>query len=218
MAAPPRRSPASGCTVLPRNGWARAPPSSHHPGETGLTGCTGPPGGATTSTGPPSPSTLECPRRASGGSCSGSTCPGSQPPSATSGTTASGNAARSPARACGPGRRQVHRPLPDQSRKKYYQFTAIDDRTWIRVLRIYDQLNPKTAIQPTTCWTSCRSGSTRSRQTFNGSEFQSAFHCHPMDRGIRHIYVKPATPRLNGSLGGQRPYERLLQRRPEPQA
>jgi hypothetical protein len=61
-------------------------------------------------------------------------------------------------------------PLPDQSRKKYYQFTAIDDRTRIRVLRIYEQLNPKTAIQPTTCWTSCRSGSTRSRQTFNGSD------------------------------------------------
>jgi hypothetical protein len=33
------------------------------------------------------------------------------------------------------------------SRKKHYQFTAIDDCTRIRVLRIYDRLNQKTAIQ-----------------------------------------------------------------------
>jgi hypothetical protein len=33
------------------------------------------------------------------------------------------------------------------SRKKHYQFTAIDDCTRIRVLRIYDRLNQKTAIR-----------------------------------------------------------------------
>ena len=33
------------------------------------------------------------------------------------------------------------------SRKKHYQFTAIDDCTRIRVLRIYDRNNQKTAIQ-----------------------------------------------------------------------
>jgi hypothetical protein len=33
------------------------------------------------------------------------------------------------------------------SRKKHYHFTAIDDCTRIRVLRIYDRLNQKTAIQ-----------------------------------------------------------------------
>jgi hypothetical protein len=38
-------------------------------------------------------------------------------------------------------------PLASSSRKKYYQFTAIDDCTRIRVLRIYDRLNQKTAIQ-----------------------------------------------------------------------
>jgi hypothetical protein len=37
-------------------------------------------------------------------------------------------------------------PLSSSSRKKYYQFTAIDDCTRIRVLRIY-RLNQKTAIQ-----------------------------------------------------------------------
>lgn len=38
-------------------------------------------------------------------------------------------------------------PLSSSSRKKYYQFTAIDDCTRLRVLRIYDKLNQKTAIQ-----------------------------------------------------------------------
>ena len=37
-------------------------------------------------------------------------------------------------------------------------------------------------------------------QTDNGAEFQSAFHWHIQDRGIRHRYIKPATPRLNGKV------------------
>ena len=37
-------------------------------------------------------------------------------------------------------------PLPG-SRRKHYQFTAIDDCTRLRVLRSYPQLNQKTAIQ-----------------------------------------------------------------------
>src|SRR5439155_23597821 len=37
-------------------------------------------------------------------------------------------------------------PLPG-SRKKHYQFTAIDDCTRIRVLRLYDRLDQKRAIQ-----------------------------------------------------------------------
>jgi len=38
-------------------------------------------------------------------------------------------------------------PLSASSKKKYYQFTAIDDCTRVRVLRIYDRLSQKTAIQ-----------------------------------------------------------------------
>ena len=37
-------------------------------------------------------------------------------------------------------------------------------------------------------------------QTDNGAEFQTAFHWHLADRGIRHLYIKPATPRLNGKV------------------
>ena len=32
----------------------------------------------------------------------------------------------------------------------------------------------------------------------NGAEFQSQSHYRVLDRGIGHVYIKPATPRLNG--------------------
>lgn len=38
------------------------------------------------------------------------------------------------------------------------------------------------------------------KPTFNGSEFQAGFHWHVLDRGIQHVYIKPATPRLNGKV------------------
>ena len=37
-------------------------------------------------------------------------------------------------------------------------------------------------------------------QTDNGSEFQSAFHYHVLDKGVGHRYIKPRTPRLNGKV------------------
>ena len=37
-------------------------------------------------------------------------------------------------------------------------------------------------------------------QTDIGAEFQSAFHWHVLDRGVQHVYIKPATPRLNGKV------------------
>ena len=37
-------------------------------------------------------------------------------------------------------------------------------------------------------------------QTDNGSAFQSSFHWHVLDGGIRHVYIKPMTPRLNGEV------------------
>jgi transposase InsO family protein len=37
-------------------------------------------------------------------------------------------------------------------------------------------------------------------QTDNGAEFGSQFHYHVLDAGIGHVYIKPATPRLNGKV------------------
>jgi transposase InsO family protein len=89
---------------------------------------------------------------------------------------------------------------PAARRKKYYQYTAIDDCTRLRVLRIYDKNNQKTAIQFAGYVIARLPFQVETIQTDNGAEFQSAFHWHLLDKGIRHRYIKPATPRLNGKV------------------
>ena len=37
-------------------------------------------------------------------------------------------------------------------------------------------------------------------QTNRGHEFQAQFHWHVEDKGMRHIYIKPRTPQLNGKV------------------
>jgi Integrase core domain len=79
------------------------------------------------------------------------------------------------------------------SRKRYYQFTAIDDCTRIRVLRIYDRLSQKTAIQFADYVVEMLPFAVEVIQTDNGAEFQSQFHYHVLDAGIGPVYIKPAT-------------------------
>jgi transposase InsO family protein len=37
-------------------------------------------------------------------------------------------------------------------------------------------------------------------QTDNGAEFQSQFHWHAQALDIRHVYIRPRTPHLNGKV------------------
>jgi hypothetical protein len=37
-------------------------------------------------------------------------------------------------------------------------------------------------------------------QTDNGAEFQAQFHWHLEERDIRHVYIRPHTPRLKGKV------------------
>jgi transposase InsO family protein len=90
-------------------------------------------------------------------------------------------------------------PLP-VTRKKYYQYTAIDDCTRIRVLRIYPRNNQKSSIQFLDYVLEKLPFQVEVVQTDNGAEFQGSFHWHLLDRGIGHVYIKPATPRLNGKV------------------
>jgi transposase InsO family protein len=90
-------------------------------------------------------------------------------------------------------------PLPG-SRRKHYQFTAIDDCTRLRVLRIYPNLNQKTAIQFADYLMERLPFRVEVIQTDNGAEFQSLFHYHVLDKGAGHVYIKPRTPRLNGKV------------------
>jgi transposase InsO family protein len=100
----------------------------------------------------------------------------------------------------GPGQAVPAADAAGATRRKYYQYTAIDDCTRLRVLRIYDRNNQKTAIQFADYVISRLPFQVQTIQTDNGAEFQSAFHWHIQDLGIRHRYIKPATPRLNGKV------------------
>ena len=68
-------------------------------------------------------------------------------------------------------------PLPG-TRKKHYQYTAIDDCTRIRVLRLYPHNDQKTAIQFLDYVLEKLPFRVEVIQTDNGAEFQGAFHWH----------------------------------------
>jgi transposase InsO family protein len=71
-------------------------------------------------------------------------------------------------------------PLGQTGRKKrYYQYTAI---------RFIDHVLSKLPFK------------VEKVQTDNGSEFGQSFHWHLLDKGIGHIRIRPATPRLNGKV------------------
>lgn len=84
--------------------------------------------------------------------------------------------------------------------KRFYQFTAIDDCTRIRILKIYDKCNQKTAINFISEVLKRLPFRVQIIQTDNGAEFQSRFHYYLIDRDIKHVYIKPRTPRLNGKV------------------
>lgn len=86
------------------------------------------------------------------------------------------------------------------SRKRYYQYTAIDDCTRPRVLRIYQRCNQRTFIQFIDYVFSRLPFRAEAIQTDNGSEFQGQFHWHVLDKRINHIYIRPRKPRLNGKV------------------
>lgn len=71
--------------------------------------------------------------------------------------------------------------------KRLYQFTAIDDCTRIRALKIYDACNQRTAIQFLNELRIRLPFRSRVLQTVNGAEFQSKFHWHAESLEIRHV-------------------------------
>jgi transposase InsO family protein len=86
------------------------------------------------------------------------------------------------------------------TRKRLYQFTAIDDCTRIRVLKIYDSCRQSTAIHFVDEVIRRLPFRILVVQTDNGAEFQSKFHWHLEQFDIRHVYIRPRTPRLNGKV------------------
>ncbi len=86
------------------------------------------------------------------------------------------------------------------TRTRLYQFTAIDDCTRIRVLKVYDACNQRTAIRFIDDVRRRLPFRIHVIQTDNGAEFQSQFHWHVGASDIRHVYIRPRTPHLNGKV------------------
>jgi transposase InsO family protein len=86
------------------------------------------------------------------------------------------------------------------TKTRFYQFTAIDDCTRIRILKIYDACNQSTAISFVDDVIRRLPFRIHVVQTDNGAEFQSKFHWHLQELDIRHVYIRPRTPRLNGKV------------------
>ena len=137
--------------------------------------------------------------RGSGASCAAWTSAGYLAHIATSAIRSAGSVTRSSARASqfrstsssSSLSRRAQEALPVHRHPRLHA---------LRVLKIYGQLNQKTAIQFADYVLEKFPFRVEQIQTDNDSEFQSAFHWHLLDRGLRHIYIRPATPRLNGKV------------------
>lgn len=81
-----------------------------------------------------------------------------------------------------------------------YQYTAIYDATRIRALKIYVKHNQANAIDFINSVIEKFQFRIREVRTDNGHEFQAKFHWHVEDQGIRHAYIRPASPQLNGKV------------------
>ena len=81
-----------------------------------------------------------------------------------------------------------------------FQYTAIDDATRIRALKIYERHTQQNAIDFVNYVIAKFPFRINTIRTDNGHEFQAKFHWHLEDMGVRHTYIKPRTPRLNGKV------------------
>lgn len=91
-------------------------------------------------------------------------------------------------------------PQPDGSKVKRFQYTAIDDATRIRALKIYEKHTQQNAIHFIDYVVEKFPFRIQTVRTDNGHEFKAKFHWHVEDLGMRHAYIKPRTPRLNGKV------------------
>jgi transposase InsO family protein len=81
-----------------------------------------------------------------------------------------------------------------------FQYTAIDDATRVRALKIYERHTQANAIDFANYIIDKFPFRIREIRTDNGHEVQTKVHWHVEDLGIRHAYIKRATPQLNGKV------------------
>ena len=81
-----------------------------------------------------------------------------------------------------------------------FQYTAIDDATRIRALKVYRGHTQQNAIHFIDSVVEKFPFRIHTIRTDRGHEFQALFHWPVADKGMRHVYIKPRTPQLNGKV------------------
>jgi len=81
-----------------------------------------------------------------------------------------------------------------------FQYTAIDDATRARALKVYSKHTQQNAIDFVDYFVAKFPFRIHTVRTDRGHEFQALFHWHLADQGIRHVYIKARTPQLNGKV------------------
>lgn len=88
----------------------------------------------------------------------------------------------------------------DGKKVRRFQFTAIDDATRVRALKVYKKHTQASAIDFVDHIIETFPFRIKEIRTDNGHEFQAKFHWHVEDQGIRHAYIRRGTPQLNGKV------------------
>jgi IS30 family transposase len=88
----------------------------------------------------------------------------------------------------------------DQREVRRYKYTAIDNATRIRAMKIYNRHTQKNAIDFIDHVVDMFPFRIHTIRTDRGHEFQALFHWHVEDMGMRHVYIKPRSPELNGKV------------------
>ncbi|RLD24472.1 MAG: IS481 family transposase [Bacteroidetes bacterium] len=89
---------------------------------------------------------------------------------------------------------------PSGQKIKRFQYTAIDDSKRIRAIKVYERHNQVSSIDFINHIVEKFPFRINTVQTDNGHEFQSKFHWHVQDCGMRHRYIKPGKPQHNGKV------------------
>ena len=85
-------------------------------------------------------------------------------------------------------------------RKKWFQYTAIDDRTRIRILRLYRRQNQHSSLAFLRELRDEMPFPIRKMQVDDGTEFPLAFALTCQELGVRVRYIKPRRPEQNGKV------------------
>ena len=85
-------------------------------------------------------------------------------------------------------------------RTKVFQYTALDDCTRLRVLRLYPRQNQHSSLHFLDELRSALPFPIKKLQCDNGSEFPLAFKLAVEAAGIKHRYIKPRRPQQNGKV------------------